>query len=200
MYEFSSPTEQRHLDANCILWMFAGTLFLFFNFRVMGFNIIPNFIGYILIFVGLRRMEHNSRLLRKAKYFALIGLVLSLPGIYTIEYPLGQAPLWLMAYSLMMSPLSLIANLLLLYYLLYGIADLARQASKDNIAQRSRSVFIVKAFSSLMGSAIAMSGILIPAVAAVLAIPVIVVAFIIEIIYLFFLWRAHKALNGAVLN
>ena len=88
------PPERR-LDASGIKWIFVGALVIIFSFRVNGFDIFPNFVGYILVCYGLRQLEEYHPLLRKAKIFAAANLMLSLPEIYSVQYPLGAAPAWL---------------------------------------------------------------------------------------------------------
>jgi len=188
--------EQSRLDASGIKWIFAGALFIILDFRVMGFDVIPDFVGCILILGGLRRLEVYSPLLRRGKIFAAVNLALSLTDFYSVEYPLGEAPDWLTTYALILAPIGLIFSLLTLYHILYGIADMARQARVEDLALRGRGVFAAKAVSGVMGSLSVMAGMLIPELAAPFVIPVIAVALVIEVFYLYFLYRAQKELHG----
>lgn len=63
-----------------MLSIFIGYIFVFFHIKINNVDILANFIGYLLIFWGLTRLEENSPNLKKAKPFAIILAVISFIG------------------------------------------------------------------------------------------------------------------------
>lgn len=59
-----------------------GLVFLFLNFNINGFDIIPDFVGYIFIWVGLASLSEYHQEFRKAKIFAIILFFLSLIWLF----------------------------------------------------------------------------------------------------------------------
>ena len=49
-----------------MLQILIGYLFLFFNFEINGIDLLPGFIGYIFIFVGLGKLANESIYFQKA--------------------------------------------------------------------------------------------------------------------------------------
>ena len=60
----------------------VGLIFLFLNFYINGFDIIPDFVGYIFILVGLNSLSKYHPAFSQASVAAAILLVLSIIGIF----------------------------------------------------------------------------------------------------------------------
>ena len=72
---------------NKISW---GFLFIFFDFRIQGFDIIPDIIGYWLIYLGLKEIVSMSSHFIEAKKYSVILGILSILDIYEIKMPMDQ--------------------------------------------------------------------------------------------------------------
>ena len=96
-----------------------------------------------------------------------------------------------------MTPLGVVFNL---YHILYGIAALASKIDWEDLAARGKKIFMAKALSSILGGSMTILGVLVPQAAKALLIPMIIIAFAIEIFYLAYLWQAYKALHNAALD
>lgn len=55
--------------------IFVGWILVFFMFKINGFDLLADFLGYILIFVGLNKISNKSLYFEKAKPWTL-GLVI----------------------------------------------------------------------------------------------------------------------------
>ena len=55
-----------------MLYIFLGWIFNFFHFKVDGFDILANFVGYILIFWGFKVLADRSQSYAKGKIWALV--------------------------------------------------------------------------------------------------------------------------------
>ena len=53
-----------------MLYIFLGYLFAHFHITINDIELLPKFIGYILIYVGVRKFESQSWAMEKAKPWA----------------------------------------------------------------------------------------------------------------------------------
>ncbi len=74
-------------DMGGLATVFWGLLFTAVNIRIMGFDIIPDVIGYIIVIFGLRKIEKYEPKFIWAKRMAQVLTAVSLINIY-------QAPAW----------------------------------------------------------------------------------------------------------
>jgi hypothetical protein len=190
----------RRIDAFGLRLVLVGALFVFFDFWVFGFDVIPDFVGYLIMFFGLRRLAGYHPLFHRGQAFTIVNLLLSIPDIYSAEQAGGQASPGWGIYSMISAPLHLIFSLLALHCIIYGIAALAERTGQPELQFFSRRIFIAKAAMGVVSTLSVYAGVLFPGAAVVIAIPVVVVGRIVEIVYLVYLNRARRALDGALLN
>lgn len=85
--------EKNNNEANRIYHMsglriaFWGLLFTAINIRIQGFDLVPDVIGYIMVVVGLGKIETYEGKFTSAKKMARVLVAISLINIY-------QAPAW----------------------------------------------------------------------------------------------------------
>ncbi|WP_058486460.1 hypothetical protein [Defluviitalea phaphyphila] len=65
--------------------IFWGYILIFFHIKINGFDLLPNFLGYIFIFIGLSKLEGMH--FKKAKPFAVFMAINSL--LFTIGGLIG---------------------------------------------------------------------------------------------------------------
>lgn len=106
--------------------IFWGFLFLF-DFRINGIDILPDFVGYILIYLGLDLLVKRSSHFQKAKNLTIPLILISIFDIYQIQAPIGSVfsnrygiPIFL--FGLIFT----ILNLIMVFNLCMGIYELAR--------------------------------------------------------------------------
>lgn len=58
--------------------IFIGYILIFFHFKINGIDILPDFVGYLLIANGLGRLEKESELFVKARPWAFAMSVVSI--------------------------------------------------------------------------------------------------------------------------
>jgi hypothetical protein len=113
--------------------VFWGFLFMF-DFRIQGVDILPNFIGYLLMYVGLQALSSLSPEFGKSKKYAVPLAVLSLFSIYQVQNPVGQfsiTPLSVVSFTIGL--ITIFIDLLLVYHLCNGIINLANQQHDHNL-------------------------------------------------------------------
>ena len=72
------------LDMSGLKLAFWGLLLTVINIRIQGFDIFPDVIGYIMVIVGLGRIEKYSGCFSSAKIAAYLLTVLSLFNIWQV--------------------------------------------------------------------------------------------------------------------
>ena len=80
--EENQETHDFIFDMSGLLLAFYGLLFTVINIRIQGFDIVPDIIGYIMIIVGLGRIEKYEEKFSMAKKISIVLAVLALLNIY----------------------------------------------------------------------------------------------------------------------
>jgi hypothetical protein len=112
--------------------IFWGLLFMF-DFRIQGFDILPDIVGYFLIYSGLERLILKNEHFREARKYALPLAVISILDIYEIKKPLTDPFDPGAFFFLVIGVIILIINLLMIYHLCSGIAEMARDENNSEI-------------------------------------------------------------------
>jgi hypothetical protein len=118
--------------------LFWGFLFIMVNFKIQGFDILPNIVGYILFVMGLGQLASRSEHFRKAELFSIPMVILSILSIYERPVQAGGVQVssgW--PFGIILSAASIVLLLLLVYNLLMGIKDMADEQGKRDISEES---------------------------------------------------------------
>jgi hypothetical protein len=116
--------------------LFWGFIFLF-DFRISGFDVVPDFIGYILFYSGLTMLEEKNDYFRKAKRFAFPMIFISVLDLYQVPMQInntGSSSLGIL--SILVGFLTTIVGLLMVYNICLGIANEAQLI--DNLGLESK--------------------------------------------------------------
>lgn len=106
--------------------LFWGFIFLF-DFRLNGFDILPDIIGYIFFYQGLSLLQDKNDYFSKGKGFALPMIFISIFDIFQVTIPidqLGNTSFGL--FSIILGLVITVINLLMVYNICYGIKSEAR--------------------------------------------------------------------------
>lgn len=114
--------------------LFWGFLFILINFRIMGIDILPDFIGYGLFFMAFEDLEGNNYRLTTAKNLSIVMIILSLFTIYEVPSQRGVYSSPFGGFGALIGIAAFICNLMLIYNLFMGIKDLAIQKNMNEIA------------------------------------------------------------------
>lgn len=103
-----------------MIFLIIGYFFIFFRFTLNGFDLLPNFFGYILISVGLMKLENKSNQFVKAKPWAIAlvwtNLLFSLGVLFKIQ--IGGAT------AVTINSLILLITIYLSYLIVSGLQDI----------------------------------------------------------------------------
>ncbi|QVK17293.1 hypothetical protein KHQ81_10555 [Mycoplasmatota bacterium] len=111
--------------------IFIGTILILQDFKILGLNILPDFIGYIIIFIGLSEIIHLSSKFKIAKIMSFILIFLSIPDIYFIPIPF--IPYYFFKHTIIYTVIYIIFS----YFLFIGIKETATSIHNSNLAKMS---------------------------------------------------------------
>lgn len=105
--------------------LFWGMMFIIFNIYLGAINILPNFIGYILIISALDTLVNQHEIYRKGKIPAAILIVITLKDIVNIENANLLNGEFINPWLLAIGTVERLLNLYLMYIICKGIYLLA---------------------------------------------------------------------------
>lgn len=111
---------------NKIFW---GSLLVFLNLHIIQIDILPNFLGYLFIYLGLSGLTSYSAQFARAKPYVLILAVVSIPLIYQFEVNVTeQIEMATSAYMLLFI-LIVVAfiHLGFIFHFMRGLLEIARE-------------------------------------------------------------------------
>lgn len=112
---------------------FWGFLFIMIDFRLQGFDILPDVIGFILFAIGFQTLAEHSDYFVKGKTFNLIMLVVSVFGIY--ERPAQGGGVHINPLGIVLGLVSLVLLLTVVYHLLMGAKEMAARRQRSDLEQ-----------------------------------------------------------------
>lgn len=117
---------------------YLGFLFILIDFKIQGFDILPDIIGYILFAVGFSMLIPYSEYFRKASYANIPMIIISVFSIY--EKPaqgsgINFGPLGLLGIPIAIA--TFVISLLVVYYLFMGIIEMAQSKGLGAIADEA---------------------------------------------------------------
>ncbi|MCL2446850.1 MAG: hypothetical protein FWD06_08820 [Oscillospiraceae bacterium] len=173
-----------------IILLFAGTLVLTFNFHINYVHIIPDPLGWALIAYGLHRMVQHSRLFGMGRMLAAAFIFVSSVEwvFHAIHMP--------QQFNLLLSPFALVLGIAVEYCMIFGIGQLLRRAQRPQLESWCKPLFGCMVAVRVLGFGQMMMGLFVPFVW-VLVIPTIAFGLVVRAVFLLFLFRAHRALDGA---
>lgn len=162
--------------------IFWGFLF-FFDFRIQGFDILPDLIGYWLIYSGLKELVSRSSHFTESKKYSLVLGILSVFDLYQVQMPVEQFSIGpLTGFVMLLGIVITILDLLMVYHLCYGIADLAERRGvielKSIALNRWKYYLYLKVATTVVGPIV----LIIPMLVMLLFIPLIFVSIIVIIL------------------
>ncbi len=131
--------------------IFLGIIFLF-DFRFNGIDIIPDFIGFILIFLGLSEICKLHEKFNTAKTLSLVLIFISIPDIYNSPTTYTSAQEALANVNPLLFLFGIVYTILYLffmYYLFTGIRDVAMERNNNILANRANLTWILVFINSI---------------------------------------------------
>ncbi|MDA8235589.1 MAG: hypothetical protein M0Z31_12465 [Clostridia bacterium] len=126
-----------HSIYNNIFW---GFMLVLLDFRIQFFDVVPDFIGYIMIFNGLGKLRGQHNFFGKARTPAFMLIFLSLmdlvqlPGNNLLENSITTQNIWF----ILLGQVYVIIDLWMAYWICKAVYTLAGEHDLRDIAQRAK--------------------------------------------------------------
>lgn len=172
-----------------------GFLFIMLSFKIQGFDILPDIIGYLFFASGFRQLLLNSTYFSIAAKYNIPMIVLSLFSIYQSPVQGGGIQLGALGiFSIPIAIASFVLNLIVIYNLFMGIKDMAEKRELYDLVKESDEKWNQY---KLLQIAVICSFILIfiPFLAIVYVIVIFIISIIITISILIFIKRCSESLS-----
>ncbi|MBC8062387.1 MAG: hypothetical protein H7Y18_17200 [Clostridiaceae bacterium] len=118
--------------------LFLGLLFIMLSFRIQGFDILPDIVGYLFLASGFSTLISSSSYFSIAAKYNIPMIILSLFSIYQnpVQGPgIQLSPL--LIFSITIAIASFVLNLLVIYNLFMGIKDMAEKQDQSDLMKES---------------------------------------------------------------
>lgn len=175
--------------------LFWGFFFIMLNFRILGFDILPDIVGYIFFASGISELISNSDFFNKAAKYNVPMLILSILSIYQPPAQSGGISLGLLGiFSIPIAIASFVINLLLVYSIFMGIKEMAEKLGQYDLMEESGkrwNQYKVLQLALLLAFIL----IFIPPLALIYVFVLFIASFIVAIGILGFLKRCSENLN-----
>jgi hypothetical protein len=178
--------------------LFWGFFFILLNFRIQGFDILPDIVGYIFLAFGIRNLILNSAYFEQAAKYNVLMIMFSILSIYQAPAHGGGINLGILGVlGIPIMIASFIINLLLVYSIFMGIKDMSQKLGQYDLAEESderwnqyRNLQIALVFAFVL--------MFIPPLALLYFIILFIASIIITISILGFLRRCSENLNSSL--
>jgi hypothetical protein len=150
-----------------------------FDFRINGFDILPDFIGYLLFYLGASKLQHAHDRFAKAKPLCALMIFLSLPSL--IEFQAGdigeRALLWTL-----FSVVLLTIDLTIVHAFCRGIEALAESQGVPELAAAARTRWTLYLILQVLVIVMFAGGFFIHFLAAALVIPLLIFSLVVLVL------------------
>ncbi len=169
--------------------IFWGFLFLI-DFRINGFDLLPDIVGYLLIFYGLGKMLSESNHFQSARNIALPLALVSILDIIQINTPISSETSF---FAVLLSIVLGIMNLMMVYHICHGIIDMAMKYNNTYIQRIAGQRWRIYAFVTLSIIFFTFLIFISNDLAAILVIPVLLASLISYVLIMDLIKKAENA-------
>lgn len=118
--------------------LFWGFFFIMLNFRIQGFDILPDLVGYIFFAVGINNLISSSEYFEKAAKYNIPMLIFSLLSLYQVPVQGGSINFGILGvFGIPIIIASFILNLLLVYNIFMGIREISEKSGQNDLMEES---------------------------------------------------------------
>lgn len=174
--------------------IFWGFIFLF-DFRFNGVDIIPDFIGFILIYFGLQKLVEKNNNFELAKNLAFPLIFISVFDIYQIQKPENNI-ITMSGIGLIIGVVFTILNLIMVYRICLGISEIANERSENELATKSMNRWTLYLINQIIIWFMSLTSFVFKNSLAILVLPVIIFSFVVYILMLMLFKEAGDTLEN----
>lgn len=126
--------------------LFIGYLFLALELKIYvgsaAVGLLPDFVGYLLLFLGLTELRGESRFFARAKPWAL-GLCVYTGALYVLDLIALSVPMRVLRWGL--GAAALAAGLVVSHWVVRGVQDVEQRRCRDLAGQRLGTIWLYRA-------------------------------------------------------
>lgn len=124
-------------------YIFWALFFLFFNLNIeaVGFNLLPEFIGWILVFIGCLRLSVESTHYEKARIFAII---LAAGGLYSFIVSFFDTGEGFEDINFVISIVMMVLQAFAVHHIVEGLADIEKKDKCELNSSKIRGFWIAQ--------------------------------------------------------
>lgn len=179
--------------------LFWGFLILLLDFRINGFDIIPDLFGYLFISNGLGMLDTYNPHFEQAKKFALPLTVLSIFELYQINIPMGQISMQPMAILfLLLGILIAIIDLYMIYHICLGTAELATSIGNVEVERNALIRWKYYLYAKIAYIVWTLFVIIIPKFMLLLAVPLIIITLVMAFLIMMLMGQADRVFSNYI--
>jgi len=118
--------------------LYLGFIFIMFSFRIQGFDLLPDIVGYLFFASGFNDLVSNSTYFSRASKYNIPMIILSVFSIYQSPVQVEGNQLGpLGIFSILIGIGYFVLNLFVVYNLFMGVKEMAEKADQPSLAQAS---------------------------------------------------------------
>lgn len=167
--------------------IFWGLVFIFFHFRIIGIDLLPDFLGYLFVSFGLYSLAVKSVHFKRSLLCSAALFLMQLVHLLTF---IGIR-FHLLVY-LILDFSSVFASLMMLYFIVMGLKDLAAQKLLKMNTQIFMNIWFVQAISQTIGFLLSFT---FSDLAYMLSAYAAMVTMAANVLFLFYFYRAKKSMS-----
>ncbi len=118
--------------------LFWGFLFISLDFRICGFDILPDVIGFILFAMAFSQLKEHSEHFSKASTLNIFTIILSIFSIYEVKNNNSGITFGILGpFGILVGLASLILTLYVIYNLFMGMKEMLHNHDKHVLAEEA---------------------------------------------------------------
>ncbi len=173
--------------------LFWGFLIILLDFRLQNFDILPDIIGYLMIYSGLGQLFYLSEHFNFARKYTVPLAILSLFDIVQFQRPISFDPTT--GVMFIVGIVTAVIDLMMVYHICVGIAKAAvgiNQLELEQIAMNRWKYYLVAKLAFLVTTPVMLMN---TQLFGVIAIPLIVISLIIMILIVLLMKKADETFS-----
>ncbi len=175
--------------------LYWGFLFIMLSFRIQGFDILPDIVGYLLFASGFSQLISSSNYFNIAAKYNIPMIILSIFTIYQVPAQGGGIQLGLLGiFTIPIAIASFVLNLLVVYNLFMGIKDMAKKQEQSDFVIESQEKWNQYKILQI-ASICSFIAIFIPLIGVLYIIAILVISIVLTISILGFIKRCSESLR-----
>ena len=166
--------------------VFWGILLAMLDFRINGFDLLPDFLGYLLVAIGCTGLISASSLFKPARLIAWILVIFELASLAGAR--LGEP----------ISSVDSLLDLVLIWCVLGGVIELAVAQGREDLARRAtvrRKLYLIATLISFLMPRLFPRGFESAEIAGIFSILLVVFILVLAVLILHVLYQAKSELH-----